>query len=150
MTALLQKQYADRYPFWLTPDIEAALQYLEHVMRRPFRRECHLWARRERPLIIASDGRLDKSAPASIATLIVDPDTGSRTALLASIPADLITRWGHKEQYIAHVEQAAVVIVVCCGFGQAWSTRILHLPLLLIDWCPRTPPLLDGNFGSRV
>jgi hypothetical protein len=44
--------------------------------------------------------------------LIVDPEDGTRRAFLASIPAELIARWGHKEQYIAHVEQAALVMVI--------------------------------------
>jgi hypothetical protein len=81
-------------------------------MRLPLRREARLWSRGRPPLIIASDGRLDASAPASIATLIVDPVDGTRLALLASIPADLIATWGHKEQDIAHVEQAALVMVI--------------------------------------
>ena len=63
-------------------------------------------------MIIASDGRLDASAPASIATLIVDPLSDTRVAFLASIPAELRSRWGAKEQYIAHVEQAALVMVI--------------------------------------
>ena len=55
-------------------------------------------------MIIASDGRLDKSAPTSIA--------GRPSALLASIPSDLINRWSHEEQYIDHVEQAALVLAI--------------------------------------
>ena len=112
MTALIRRQYADRYPFWVTAEIEAAFRYFEDVMRLPLRRECLLWARRQRPLVVASDGRLDESAPASIATSVVDPETGSRRALLAAIPDDLIQRWSVKSQYIAHVEQAAVVMGV--------------------------------------
>jgi hypothetical protein len=112
MTALIRRQYADRYPFWLTSEIEASFRYFEDVVRLPLRRECLLWARRRRPLIVASDGRLDSSAPASIATLIVDPETGARRALLATIPDELVLRWSVKSQYIAHVEQAAVVMGV--------------------------------------
>ena len=112
MTGLIRRQYADKYPIWLTPDIESSLRYSEDVMRLPLRRECYLWARRRRPLIIASDGRLDASAPASIATLVIDPETGARSALLASIPQELIARWSSKQQYIAHVEQAAIVMAV--------------------------------------
>ncbi len=112
MTALIRRQYADRYPFWITPEIESSFRYFEDVMRLPLRRECHLWARRRRPLIIASDGRLDDSAPASIATLVVDPETGARSALLAPLPEELIQRWSAKKQYIAHVEQAAIVMGV--------------------------------------
>jgi hypothetical protein len=40
-------------------------------------------------------------------------------------------------------------IVVCFGFGQAWSTRILHPPFVVARFtCPCL--LLDGHFGSRV
>ncbi len=112
MSALVRRQYADSPPYFITPEVAAALRYFEEVMRLPLRREARLWSRGRPPLIIASDGRLDASAPASIATLIVDPVDGTRLALLASIPADLIARWGHKEQYIAHVEQAALVMVI--------------------------------------
>ncbi len=112
MTALIRRQYADRPPFWITPELEAAFRYFEDVMRLPLRRECLLWARRQRPLIVASDGRLDSSAPASIATLIIDPESGTRLALLATIPDDLVERWSVKSQYIAHVEQAAIVMGV--------------------------------------
>ena len=68
--------------------------------------------RGSRPLIIASDGRLDASAPASIATLIIDPESGDRAAFLARIPEGFINRWSHKAQHIAHVEQAALVMVI--------------------------------------
>jgi hypothetical protein len=112
MTALIRRQYADRSPFWITPELEAAFRYFEDVMRLPLRRECLLWARRRRPLIVASDGRLDCSAPASIATLIVDPESETRRALLATIPDELVQRWSVKSQYIAHVEQAAIVMGV--------------------------------------
>ena len=81
-------------------------------MSLPLKREARLWARSRRPLIIASDGRLDDSAPASIASLIVDPETGARTAFFASIPHELSGRWSHKERYSAHVEQAALVMVI--------------------------------------
>jgi hypothetical protein len=81
-------------------------------MRLPLRREARLWARSFPPLIIASDGRLDSSAPASVAALIVDPVSDTRVAFLAYIPAELRERWGAKDQYIAHVEQAALVMVI--------------------------------------
>ena len=92
-------------PYTITPEVAAAPRYFEEVMRLPFKREARLWSRGRSPLIIASDGRLDASAPASIAILIVDLEDGIRRALLASIPVEVIARWGHKEQYIAHVEQ---------------------------------------------
>jgi hypothetical protein len=112
MSALVRRQYADSPPYRLTPEIAAALRYFEDVMALPLRREARLWARGSPPLIIASDGRLDSSAPASIATLIVDPASGTRVAFLAYVPAELRDRWKSKEQYIAHVEQAALVMVV--------------------------------------
>ena len=112
MSALVRRQYADSPPYRITPEIAAALRYFEEVMSLPLRREARLWARGSPPLIIASDGRLDSSAPASVATLIVDPVSGTRVAFLAYIPAELRDRWKAKEQYIAHVEQAALVMVI--------------------------------------
>ena len=111
MHAPLKRQYSDRPPFYITSEVNSALKYFEQIMCLPLRREASLWARNRKPLIIASYGRLDASAPASIATLIVDPHSGDRTAFLAELPADLLARWSHKEQYIAHVEQAALVMV---------------------------------------
>jgi hypothetical protein len=112
MSALVRRQYADSPPYRLTPEIAAALRYFEDVMALPLRREARLWARGSPPLIVASDGRLDASAPASVATLIVDPASGTRVAFLAYVPAELRDRWKDKEQYIAHVEQAALVMVI--------------------------------------
>ena len=42
----------------------------------------------------------------------MDPETSARSALLAPIPEELIRRWSAKKQYIAHVEQAAIVMGV--------------------------------------
>ena len=104
MDALVKRQYADTPPYAITPEVASALRYFGEVMRLSLGRETSLWARGSRPLIIASDRRLDASAPASIAALIIEPEMGSRTAFLATIPEDLISRWSHKEQYNAHVE----------------------------------------------
>ncbi len=112
MNALAKRQYADSPPYTITPEVSSSLSYFEEVMRLPLKREARLWARSRKPPIIASDGRLDDEEPAPIASLIVDPETGTRTAFLASIPQELIDRWSHKEQYIANVEQAALVMVI--------------------------------------
>ena len=99
-------------PYRITAEVASALRYFEEMMRLPLQREARLWARGSKPLIVASDGRLGASVPASIATPIIDPESGDRTAFVTEIPADLISRWGHKEQYTAHVEQAALIIVI--------------------------------------
>ncbi len=98
MSALVRRQYADSPPYTITPEVAAALRYFEEVMRLPLKREARLWSPARPPLIIASDGRLDASAPASMATLIVDPEDGTRLALLASIPAELIKRWNNRSR----------------------------------------------------
>ena len=74
------------------------------------KREFHLSRSNFPPLVIASDGRLDESAPASVATLIFDPLTKVKVGLVAYIPLELCARWhGQGDQYIVQVEQAAVV-----------------------------------------
>jgi hypothetical protein len=112
MHALLRRQYSDTAPFRLTPSLRAACQYFEQVLSLPLRRECRLWQSKQLPLVIASDGRLDSSAPASVATLVVDPESGSRRAWLAEIPPALVRRWSSADQYIAQVEQAAIAMLL--------------------------------------
>ena len=80
------------------------------MLQPTLRRECSLWKRLLQPLI-APDRRLGESAPASLATLVIDPASGQRTAWLAEVPPVLMERWSVKDQYIAHVEQAAAIMV---------------------------------------
>jgi hypothetical protein len=44
--------------------------------------------------------------------MVVDPESGSRRAWLAEIPPALVRRWSSADQYIAQVEQAAVVMLL--------------------------------------
>ena len=46
-------------------------------------------------------------------TLIVDPESGERVALLAAILQEPLGIWSHKKRCIPHVEQAALVMVIC-------------------------------------
>ena len=112
LRALLQRQYADKPPWSLNPGLRHSFQFFKQLMRVPLRRECSLWAQRGKPIIIASDGRLDESGPASFAVLAIDLETKERRAWLAELPAELIQRWGAEPNYIAQVEQAALVMLI--------------------------------------
>ena len=65
-----------------------------------------------RPLYVASDARLDESAPPSLAVLIYDPEDRSRTGFCSVLPVALRQRWSVQQQYIALVELAAPVTAV--------------------------------------
>ena len=93
MKALLQRQYSDKAPFTLSRALRDSFQDFGDVPQLPFRRERLLWGRLRQPPIAASDGRLDESAPASLATLGIDPVSGQRTPWLAEVPPALIERW---------------------------------------------------------
>jgi hypothetical protein len=110
--ALLQRQYSDTEPWSLSFSLERSFTYYEHVMALSLRREVNLYTPTYPPIVVASDGRLDDRAPASVAVLIVDIATGSRKCIVAEIPQPLIDKWSVHEQYIALVEQAAVVMGV--------------------------------------
>ena len=74
-------------------------------------REIRVFPEVRPPVVIASDGRLDDSAPASVAVLLFDPLSGLKLAWVAILPPELIARWrADSEQYIALVEQAAVMM----------------------------------------
>ena len=84
------------------------------------------------PLRVASDCRLDDTKPASIAVLIFDPVDGSRSAIVADIPPELVQRWSVHKQYIALVEQAAIVLGIT-----EWATRLYKVMLYgekIIAW----------------
>ena len=81
----------------------------------PMPRLVSISSTRQPPLAVASDGRLDGSGPPSIATLIVDPVSKSRVALLATVPDELTRVWDAGDHIIGLVEQSAVVLGIC-GF----------------------------------
>ena len=63
------------------------------------------------PLVVASDGRLDDSAPPSVAVLVFDPVTGTRQGVVAVLSGELLSAWGgDRETFICRVEQAAVLL----------------------------------------
>ena len=62
------------------------------------------------PLVIASDGRQDESAPPSIAILLFDPNTNKKMAVAAVIGQDLMEAWGGSDHCIALVEKAALIL----------------------------------------
>ena len=62
------------------------------------------------PLVIASDGCPDESAPPSIAALLFDPKDSKKIAVAAEITQDLMEVWGDSDHCIALVEQAALIL----------------------------------------
>ena len=106
--------------------MQAALEYFLDIQGISLRREIPLYQKSRPPLVVASDGRLDDSGPPTIATLIFDPENGSKVGLVATIPVQLIERWSIHKQFISMVEQAAVVtglvtfIHMFCGRDFYW------------------------------
>ena len=109
---LLQRQYADKPPWSLNQGLRNSFEFFKQLMQFPLRRECSLWASRSPPIVIASDGRLDDSGPASFAVLALDLRSGVRRAWIAELPLVLRQRWAAESNYIAQIEQAALVMLI--------------------------------------
>ena len=98
MVRPLQMPYSDGPPFTISKEPSWAFQYIREVFALPLRRECNLCAQQRPPLIIAADGRLDDSAPASVAVPVLDPESLARKSWVAYIPDELCVRWPERSQ----------------------------------------------------
>ena len=74
-------------------------------------------------IVVASDGRLDESKPASIATLTCTKDV--RLALITEIPQALQGAWSHRVQFIDLVERSAVITALTLLPGMFAQSDIL-------------------------
>jgi len=108
--ALIQRQYSDRAPWALSKSLRKSLRYLYDLQSCNLHREVSLYRPNRKPIVIASDGRLDETAPPSIGVVLVDPEDGAREAVVGYVPDVLVQKWSVKEQYIALVEQSAIAL----------------------------------------
>ena len=114
--ALLRRQYWDGPNTGVDAALQQALNFYHDLLAMNLRRCFRLAAPSvRRRVVVASDGRLDESKPASIATLICTGD--ERLALIADIPQTLQEAWSHRVQFIDLVEQSAVImaLTLCPG-----------------------------------
>ena len=110
---MLQRQYVDSPPWKLSNALRRAMLYYLDLQQMNLQRIIRLFPHRDKPLAIASDGRLDDQRPPSVATLIGDIEQGIKIAFLAYIPEKLMTCWQSiTDHYIALVEQAAIIMAV--------------------------------------
>ena len=121
---LLQRQYSDHKPWGLSHTLRRALGYLMDTMHVIQPRSVLLYKDPMPPLVIASDGRQDESAPPSIAALLFDPEGGKKIAVAAVITQDLMEVWGDSDHCIALVEQAALILGIV-GFRDTVKGRSL-------------------------
>ena len=118
---LLRRQYADRPPYGVTPSLGRALAYYRALQQADLRRVVHIWGAAKKPIVVATDGRVDDSAPPSIAFVVHDCETGARRAGCAVLTPQLQRAW-NGEAGIALVEQAAIMLAIqeC---GATWKMR---------------------------
>ena len=109
---LVQREYSDKHPFTLSHKLRRSLYFFLELIKGAPRRLMPVCQETRRPLYIASDARLDKSSPASMAVLVYDPESGDRYGVCANLSPGLIDRWSVQEQYIELVELAAPVSFV--------------------------------------
>jgi hypothetical protein len=77
---------------------------------------------------MATDGRLDESAPPSVGAVLYDPVDGARVAVVAMVAPQLVCRWEKYTQYISLVEQAGVLMGI-----QYFADRLRHRDLVLFQ-----------------
>ena len=78
---LLQRQHSDHKPWRLSHTLRRALEYLLDTMHVIQPRSVLLYKDPMPPLVIASDGRQDESAPPSIAALLFHSEIAARSSL---------------------------------------------------------------------
>ena len=119
--ALIRRQYSDTAPFRIHPKLKRSLEYYLQLLQLSLDRAVRVWGSRDPPIVIATDGRVDASAPASIAYVVVDPMLGTRRAGWAWVQPNVKAQWG-LEDGIALVEQAAILLAIQYEAG-AWRGR---------------------------
>ena len=80
-----------------------------------------VWGSPLPPIVVATDGRVDEHAPASIAYVAVDVVSGSRDSGWAWVPEAVKSYWG-PEDGIALVEESAILLAVQ-ELGDQWVGR---------------------------
>ena len=115
------RQYADRPPFKLSASLRRALEFYLALQKADLRREVRIWGSPAKPLVIATDGRVDDAAPPSIAYVLVDMESGRKAAASAVLDKALCAEWG-AEEGIALVEEAAVMLALQ-EEGSRWRHR---------------------------
>ena len=108
--ALLKRQYWDKDNTAISSALEEAMKFYIELMDTDLKRVFYAQPRLRRRMIVASDGRLDESKPASVATLLQIGNT--KLALVAEVPQVLTQEWAERAQYIDLVEQSAVVMAI--------------------------------------
>jgi hypothetical protein len=94
-----------------TPDLERGAALAEVVVNGvSFSRDVWLSPSQYARLAVASDARADDSAPPSLAVVVVDPVSGERWGIFASIPAALLALWGDPAALILVVEAVAPLL----------------------------------------
>ncbi len=130
----------------LSHRLRRALNYLyellEHVPKRVF----YLYPHRQLPLIVASDARMDDTAPPSLGILILDPVSGKRWGFVSILQAPLKSSFNDESTTIAHVELCAVVAAVM-HMRSALADRDC---LWLIDNSVALACLCKGNSDSAA
>ena len=118
---LIFRQYADRPPFPLTHALRRALQYFRTLQELPLARQFQVWKSTQRPIVVATDGRVDDTAPPSIAFVAIDLETHCKIAAWSVLTAELRSTW-QGEDGIALVEESAILLAVqeC---GRQWEER---------------------------
>ena len=118
---LIRRQYADAPPYRLHAALKRALQYYVELQDLPLARRVRIWGAQRPPVVIATDGRVDDSAPASVAYVAHDLHTGVKRAGYAVVPDAVVQEWGG-EQGIALVEETAVLLTLQ-EEGARWQDR---------------------------
>ena len=105
---LILREHSDVPPWSLSFGLLRCLEFNCDLMQVDLCRQIPLHGSGLPPIVVASDGRLDELAPASVAAVCMDGVTGERMCLVAEIPVELRNRCA-AYKYIGLVEQAAIV-----------------------------------------
>ena len=91
--ALIQRQYIDKLPWTLSTSLAHSFRYFLDLQYCPLHRTIPLTSGPLPPIIVASDGRLDDEAPASVAMVMVDVVRQPELAVVGVIRDGLKQRW---------------------------------------------------------
>ena len=90
LATLTQRQYSDRPPWVLSGRLRRGLKFLKQLEQLAPPREVHLWKPLLKPLVVASDGRVDEQATPSAAVLVADPEDGTRVVIAMQLCEELV------------------------------------------------------------
>jgi hypothetical protein len=77
---LKQRQYSDKWPWALSGELRRSLHFCKMLDDIAPSREINVFGAPRKPLVVASDGRLDDDSTASAAVLIFDPEQELKVA----------------------------------------------------------------------